>query len=221
MRQAVAYALDRPALRKGIGSGIGQLGNDHLLAPAYPAAPKDIPQRAQDKKNVEELLKEAGVKHLRFTLTFDEPGKDYAVAVQSQLKEFGITVDLDQQSSAKFYGGDQKKDTPWLFATATLVGSGRPVPSQLVAPIVTSDAVWNGAKYSNPKVDKAVKAYDAAKDEKERAAQAHIIAEALHEDVPLIVFYWGGAVRAYNSTKFTGIEAHPSQFVDFSGVSKI
>jgi peptide/nickel transport system substrate-binding protein len=219
IRQAVAYALDRPALEKGVGSGIGELGNDHLFAPLFPAAPKDIPQRARDLGKARALLKSAGIGHLKFTLTFEPPSKDLAVAVQSQLKEAGITVDLDQQTSAAFYGGDQDTDTPWLFRTATLVAwAGRPVPSQFVTPMVTAKGIWNGSKYRNPALDEAAGAYDAATTEAGRRARAETIAKALHEDVPIIIAYWEGAVRAYNAAKFAGIEAHPSQFVDFSGV---
>lgn len=222
VRQAVAYALDRPALREGVGAGIGDLGNDHLLAPLFSAAPKDIEQRALDRAKVTELLKAAGVSTLRFTLTFEPPSKDYAVAIQSQLKQAGITVDLDQRSSNDFYGGDQAKDTPWLFTTANLVGwAGRPVPSQFITPMVKSGGVWNGSKYANKALDTAADAYDAATTDTERRAQAEIIAKALHEDVPIVVSYWTGAVRAYDSGKFTGVQAHPSQFVDFGSVSQV
>ncbi|MGY5011792.1 ABC transporter substrate-binding protein [Streptomyces sp. 900105755] len=222
VRQAVAYGLDRPAVRQAAGSGLGDLGNDHLFAPLFPAAPTDIAQRTKDKAKVTELLKAAGLKSLRFTLTFDPPNKDFAVTVQSQLKEVGITVDLDQRSSKEFYGGDQAKDTPWLFTTANLVGwAGRPVPSQFIIPMVKSDGVWNGSKYANKALDAAAEAYDAATSDAERRKQAEIIAEALHEDVPIVIAYWSGAARAYNSGRFRGVQAHPSQYVDFTTVSRV
>ncbi|MHA6765589.1 hypothetical protein [Streptacidiphilus sp. PAMC 29251] len=168
-----------------------------------------------------QLLQSAGVGNLRFTLSFDPPNKNYAVTVQSQLKQVGITVDLDQRSSSDFYGGDQAKDTPWLFTTANLVAwAGRPVPSQFITPMVKSGAVWNGSKYANKALDAAADAYDAATTDAARDAQAEIIAKALYEDAPIVVTYWSGAVRAFNKKKFTGIKAHPSQFVDFSTVSR-
>jgi peptide/nickel transport system substrate-binding protein len=95
------------------------------------------------------------------------------------------------------------------------------VPSQFITPMVKSGAVWNGSKYANKALDAAADAYDAATTDAEREAQAEIVAKALHEDVPIIVSYWDGAVRAYNSQKFTGIEAHPSSYVDFSSVSQV
>ncbi|MFI1714748.1 ABC transporter substrate-binding protein [Streptomyces litmocidini] len=220
VRQAVAHALDRPALRQAAGSGLGDLGNDHLFAPLFRSAPTDLPQRTRDKEKVTALLKQAGIDSLRFTLTFDPPNKDYAVTLQSQLKEAGITVDLDQRTSKEFYGGDQTKDTPWLFTDANLVNwAGRPVPSQLVNPMVRSGGVWNGSKYANKALDAAADAYDAATDDAERRRQAGIIARILHEDVPLVIGFWNGNTRA-SRRSFRGIEAHPSQYVDLSAVSR-
>ncbi len=222
VRQAVAYALDRPAINTATNDGIGQLGNDHLLAPLFPAAPKDIAQRAKNVAKARSLLSTAGVDKLAFTLTYDPPSKDFALAVQDQLKDAGITVTLDQQSSQAFYGGNQTKDTPWLFSTANLVGwAGRAVPSQFVAPMVTSKGVWNGSKYANPKLDAALVAYDAAATAAERAAQAEIIASAMHEDVPVIIAVWNGAARAYDRTTFVGVRAHPESFLDLTDVSRV
>jgi peptide/nickel transport system substrate-binding protein len=221
VRQAIAYALDRPAINLGTDNGIGQLGNDHLYAPIFAAAPHDIPQRAKDPEKAKSLLAAAGVSDLAFTLSFDPPNKDYAVLLQDQLRDVGITVTLDQQSSQAFYGGNQSKDTPWLFTKANLVGwAGRAVPSALISPMVTSSGVWNGSKYRNPVLDKALLAYDAATSAADRKAQAEIIAKTLNEDVPVIVSLWEGAARAYDKSAFVGIEAHPSSYFDASDVSR-
>ncbi|MEV6995879.1 ABC transporter substrate-binding protein [Streptomyces sp. NPDC093228] len=221
VRQAIAYALDRPALNAGTNNNFGQLGNDHLLAPLFSASPTDLPQRAKDPAKVKALLKAAGVSKLSFTLTFDPMNKSYALVVQEQLRQVDIQVKLNELPSAQFYGGNQSSDTPWLFTDANLVSwAGRPIPSQFIAPMVTSHGVWNGSKYVNPAVDVALKAYDAATDAAERKKQAAVIAGALHEDVPVILAVWDGAVRAYNKGKFQGVTAHPSSFVDFGSVSQ-
>jgi peptide/nickel transport system substrate-binding protein len=222
VRQAIAYALDRPAVNEATDNNIGQVGNDHLYAPLFASAPKNIPQRDKNTAKVQELLKAAGLSKLEFPLTFDPPSKDYALVIQDQLKQAGITVKLDQRTSAAFYGGNQSSDTPWLFSPANLVGwAGRAVPSQFVSPMVTSTGVWNGSKYKNPAVDAALTAYDAASDDAERKKQAEIIAKALNEDVPVILTLWNGAVRAYNKRTVRGVKAHPSSYVDFSAVSKL
>lgn len=222
VRQAIAYALDRPAVNESVNDGFGQLGDDHLFAPLFKDHPTDLPQRAHNRGKVRELLAAAGVHKLSFTLTFDPPNKDYALVIQDQLRRSGIDVALDERGSAEFYGGDQASDTPWLFTPANLVAwAGRAVPGQFINPMVTTKGVWNGSKYANPRVDAAMKAYDAAGDDRTRRQEAEVIASALYEDVPVVISLWEGAVRAYNQAKFTGIKAHPSSYVDFSAVSRI
>ena len=219
IRQAVATALDRQAINDTLSNGAAALGNDHLLAPAYPASPTDIPQREIDLDKVTELL--AG-ESVSFKLTFEPPLKDFAVVLQEQLKQANISVELDQRTSDEFYAGDQATDTPWLFTTANLVGwAGRAVPTQFIIPMIKSDGIWNGSKYANPDLDAAADAYDATTDEAEKKKQAKIIAEAMHEDTPVIITDWSASVRPYNSKKWTGISAHPSSFVDFNDVAPV
>ncbi|ETA03725.1 hypothetical protein ThrDRAFT_00668 [Frankia casuarinae] len=86
--------------------------------------------------------------------------------------------------------------------------------------MVKSHGVWNGSKYANPALDAAADAYDAATDPAERKKQAEIIARALHEDVPVIITVWSGAVRAYRSDRVRGLRAHPSAFLDLTTVSR-
>ena len=222
VRQAVAYALDRPAINLSTNDNLGAIANDHPFAPMFNFHPTHLPQRKQDRNKVKQLLAAAGVDRLEFALTFDPPSRNYALVIQDQLRSCGIHVTLDEQSSAAFYGGDQSTDTPWLFTPANLVGwAGRPVPSQFINPMVTTTGIWNGSKYSNPRVDEALNAYDAVDDEGTRRQQAEIIASALYEDVPVIVSLWQGAVRAYNRTRFFGIRAHASSYVDFGSVSRL
>jgi len=217
IRQAIATALDRNAINDTLSNGKATLGNDHLLAPAYPASPTDIPQRDIDLDKVKELL--AG-EQVSFSLTFEPPTKDYAVIIQEQLKQAGITVELDQRTSDDFYAGDQAVDTPWLFTPANLVGwAGRAVPTQFIIPMVKTGAVWNGSKYANPALDAAADAYDATTDEAEKKKQAEIIATALNDHTPIIITNWSASVRPFNSSKWTGIAAHPSSFVDFNDVA--
>jgi peptide/nickel transport system substrate-binding protein len=218
VRQAIAWALDRDAINTTIANGTASLGNDHLFAPAFPTSPTDIPQRNVDIDKVAELL---GDEEISFALTFEPPSRDLAVVIQEQLNQAGIEVELDERTSEEFYAGDQEVDTPWLFTPANLVGwASRAVPTQFVIPIVESDGVWNGSKYSNPELDAATEAYDAATDPAEKAAQAEIIAGILHEDVPIIIPFWSSFVRPFNSSKWAGISAHPSA-LELNTVSQV
>lgn len=112
MRQAIAYALDRPAVNRSANSGLGKLGNDHPFAPLFKGHPTDLPQRALDRSRVRLLLSAAGVDRLSFSLTFEPESKNYALVIQDQLRHCGIDVTLDERSAAEFYGGDQSSNTP-------------------------------------------------------------------------------------------------------------
>lgn len=218
VRQAVAFALDRVAINETLYNGVDTIGNDHLLAPAYPASPTDLPQRELDLARVEELL--AG-EEVRFTLTFDPPTRDYAVVLQEQLRQAGIEVELAQVTSDEFYAGDQESDTPWLFTQSNIVGwAGRAVPTQFINPMVKSGGIWNGSKYSNPVVDTAAETYDTSTDDEEKQAQARIIAEAMHDDTPIIITTWSTVIRPFNSARWTGITAHPSSYIELNDVTQ-
>lgn len=204
VRQAIAFALDRPAILERVINGGGALGNDHLIAPAFKAAPTDVEQRALDLAKVQELL---GGEKISFTLSYEQYTAAMGQVVVEQLTEAGFDVTPEEMQADVFYGGDQEVDTPWLFRPATLVGwVARPSPSQLVGPMVTSTGVWNSAKYANPALDEAAAGYDASLTDADRATHAHELATILNEDVPVIIPMWGGQARA-SRTGFTGISA--------------
>jgi peptide/nickel transport system substrate-binding protein len=213
VRQAVAVALDRAGINTTLSLGLAELGNDHLVAPAFPTAPTDIPQREIDVAEVRRLLDAAGVDELSFTLTFEPFTRDYAILLQEQLGAARISVDLVEVTAEAFYAGEPE-ETPWLNRAVTLVPwTSRTTPTQFVVPMVRSNGVWNGSKYANDRLDAAADAYDAAVDDAERRRNARAIAQIMHDDVPIVVTFWSPAVRPYRTT-WRGITAHPAQYLD-------
>ena len=139
--------------------------------PPIPPRRPTSPNATSTSTRWNELLVAAGVEDLSFTLTFEPPSQDYAVVLQEQLNQAGITVELDQRTSDEFYArrsgeptrrGCSRRPTSSAWA-------GRAVPTQFIIPMVKSDGVWNGSKYANPDLDAAADAYDAATDEAENA----------------------------------------------------
>jgi peptide/nickel transport system substrate-binding protein len=219
VRQAVAVALDRAAINTTLALGLADLGNDHLVAPAFPTAPTDIAQREVDLAEVRRLLDAAEVDELSFTLTFEPFTRDYAILLQEQLATAGITVSLEELTAEAFYAGGPQ-ETPWLNSAVTLVPwTTRTTPTQFVVPMVRTNGVWNGSKYASEDLDAAADGYDAAVDDAERRRRAHTIAELLHDDVPLVITWWAPAVRPYRTT-WRGIAAHPAQFLDVRSVER-
>jgi peptide/nickel transport system substrate-binding protein len=212
-RLAVATALDRAAVNTTLARGMGQLGNDHLIAPAFPTAPTDIPQRDVDLSEVRRLLDAAGLDELEFTLTYDTFTRDYAVLIQEHLSQAGINVTLEELTTDVFYAGDPD-ETPWLNRTATIVPwTSRATPTQFVVPMVRSNGVWNGSKYANAELDAATDGYDATVDEESQRQEAHTIAQLLHDDAPIVITWWAPAIRPHRTT-WRGITAHPAQYLN-------
>ena len=97
LRQAVAYALNRPDLITGLFNGKAVLGNDHAFAPTFPDSPTtdDLPQRVQDIDKAKQLVQSAtGKSSINVTLTTEDYLEipDYATFVKEQLKAVGINV---------------------------------------------------------------------------------------------------------------------------------
>lgn len=104
VREAISYAIDREGIVKARGFGI--------WTPAYQAVPEGWPAHIADFKNQEynvakakELLAAAGYPNGFTTKIHAMPGlvdKDAMVAIQSQLAQVGITVQLEFPDSGGY-----------------------------------------------------------------------------------------------------------------------
>lgn len=119
VREAIEYALDKPAMAKALGFGYatplkmtspeGEWGYD----PAYPGRPYN-PQKAK------QLLTEAGYPNgLKIKLMCMETAKDVVTAVKSYMDQAGFDVDIDTADPGRFFGSLWGKgfDDMLLFLT--------------------------------------------------------------------------------------------------------
>jgi peptide/nickel transport system substrate-binding protein len=191
-RQAVAWALDRPAIIATALGGQAQLGNDNIYAPLFPVRPTGLEQRAADYDQVRELLDGQVV---TFTITTSPSQETLATLIQQQLTASGsFKVDLEILSDDAYFADGP--DSPWLNAQASLTGwAGRATPSQYIDLIYRTGSGWNASKYSNPRLDELADQYDATTDLAQRQALVEQLAEIQWTDVPLLVF----AFRSYTS----------------------
>jgi len=102
VREAVEYAINRPALAKMIGYGkyepITQLAGSDFLGYV-----PDFDPRPFNQQKARQLLAEAGYpKGLKTKIISAEQNRDLAAALQSYLSEVGIEVDLDIADSARY-----------------------------------------------------------------------------------------------------------------------
>jgi peptide/nickel transport system substrate-binding protein len=226
VRQAVAYALDRPGLVQGLFDGRADVGNDHAFAPIYPGSPTtaDVPQRTQDIDKAKQLLSTAGLSKLNVTLTTEQflEIPQYAQFIKQMLAPAGINVTLDIQPQTKFYGTGANQ--PWLQVPFGITDWGaRGTAGQTIDPAylcrsvpkpdLSNAGAWNSAHWCNEQFDSLVQQFEGEVDEQKRKDLAIQAAQIQQNEVPDVIAYWIHELRA-RRTNVNGIAPGPTFHLD-------
>jgi peptide/nickel transport system substrate-binding protein len=216
VRQAIAYCLDRPSLLQALFQGRGLIGNDNVFCSLYPIG-VSIPQRAQDYDKAKQLLSDAGMADgMKVTLVAEDylEVPQYAQLIKDQCTPAGITVNIEIQSQAQFYGADM--NAPWMTVPFGITDwAARAIPSQFFIPMLTSDGVWNNTHWKNAEFDQLATQYDATLDEASRRDIGVKMATIQTDETPLVLAYWIEVLRA-TTTKVHGVEANGAEFLDLT-----
>ena len=104
VREAIEYALDRPAIASMLG--YGQYEPLHEMAVKdWPGYVADYNPRPYNPDKARELLAAAGYPNgLRTTLLVTSTGTDAASAIQGYLGQVGIEVDVDIADMGRYFG---------------------------------------------------------------------------------------------------------------------
>lgn len=213
IREAVALGIDRPALVDQVLKGKGDIGNDHPIAPVYEYFDAGLAQRERDVEKAKSLLEEAGVAGLAITMHAPDLQEIALLAefVQSQLKDIGMDITLNVESTETFYsrwcevydstvepagcdGGEE-------FGIVDYGNRGTP-DRYLVAAYATGE--WNSAHYNSPEFNAAVTAYQASVDLDERKEAIKPVQQIAHDDIPYVIPYFYNLLTAYKKN-VTGI----------------
>ncbi|SOB81345.1 ABC transporter substrate-binding protein [Streptomyces sp. 1331.2] len=203
VRQAVAYALDKDALRTTRGGPIaGDLATS-LLPPSlgYPAEdPYPSKDGKGDPDKAKALLADAG--HASdLTLTLDAPatatGKAQAEAVQASLGRAGITVKINEISSSAFYStvGNTSQEHDLVIAgwSPDWPGASTYLPIVFDGRLITAQGNNNYAQYDSPTVDAQIDTIAAMGDPAAAQAAYGQLAEQIMRDAPVVPFLWDKA----------------------------
>jgi peptide/nickel transport system substrate-binding protein len=192
--------------------GKGDIGNDHPISPIYPFFDASQPQRERDVAKAKSLLQEAGKAGLSATLYFPKLQEipQLAQLIQSQLKDIGMNVTLQQEAVVdgeewcKVYdskvepaGCDGGKD----FGIVDYGPRGVP-DVYLVKAYATGE--WNSAHYISEPLRAAVKKYQSSLDLEGQKAAIKDIQKIANEDVPYVIPYFYNTLVAY-AKNVTGI----------------
>lgn len=223
VRQAIAYAIDRPALIATLWRGQARIANT-LLPEGHWAAADDaeFPQYPHDTTRAIALLDAAGLKpdkdgiRLRFTLktSTDETTRLVAQAMQQELRAAGIQLNLRSAEFGTFYsditrGAFQMYLLRWIgsnedpdflryaFATASFPPKG-----------------GNRGRYSNSRVDTLLTQADAETNEAARRREYVQVQQILARDMPSLPL-WYPNNEVVHSTRITDIKLDPGGTFDF------
>ena len=119
LRQAIQHALDRDALAKALGGGLG-LPLPYELVPGSIGYDTAVPTYAYDPDRAKQLLAESGVKlpfEVRLTTTTREADQRQAQHLQAMLEQVGVKLALDTVEPSAW---EEKVRVAGDFEVATL-----------------------------------------------------------------------------------------------------
>ncbi|PMS36214.1 peptide/nickel transport system substrate-binding protein [Trinickia symbiotica] len=215
VRQALALALDRDRLVKGLFKGRAVVGNDHPFAPVFPSYDPSVPQRRIDVGQAKQLLAQAGHPNgidatLALTTEKFMEIPDLAVVVQNAAKAIGMRLQLKVESQSLYYGAGTFGKSDWLDSTLGITDYGhRGVPNLFLNAPLTSNGAWNAAHFKNATYDKLVADYVGALDVGAQKKVAHQIEALLLDETPVVIPYFFDMLIARRKTldgvRFTAI----------------
>jgi peptide/nickel transport system substrate-binding protein len=223
VRQAIAYAIDRPALIAALWRGEAQIANT-LLPSGHWAAASDaeLPHYQHDVQRAVALLDAAGLKpdkdgiRLRFTLktSTDETTRLVAQAMQQELRAAGIELSLRSAEFGTFYsdvtrGAFQMYMLRWI-------GSNED-PGFLRYAFASSSFPPKGGnrgRYSNAQVDSLLDKANAETDETARRRDYVEVQQILARDLPSIPL-WYPNNEVVHSRRLIGVKLDPGGTFDF------
>jgi peptide/nickel transport system substrate-binding protein len=216
-RQAVAWALDRPAIVKTVYGGEATIGNDVATFPDYSVQPQGLTARSQNLAEVKKLL---GNQVISFTITTYTDEQTYAQLIQQELDATGnFKVSLDVQTEAAYYANGST--SPWLAAPVTLTDWADRLPSQLYSLIYVASSGWSASHYSSSSLGTLVNQLEGSSSATQRQSLVNQIATIEWTDVPVIIAAFEES-DVYVSNAVQGTFPNGLQFsggFDFRGIT--
>jgi peptide/nickel transport system substrate-binding protein len=215
VRQAIAYGIDREKIIKYLWRDQARLASG-MLPPNSWAYESNVQTYPYDPGRARELLKESGHEHLSFTYrtSQDDTGRLVAAALQQQLREIGVTMEIRSNEFATFFSDIVKGE----FQTYSLrwIG-GNTDPDFFNAVFHSKMAPPNGAnrgRYSNPRVDQLIEFARRETDQEKRKDAYREIQRIVAEELPYVSMFYMDNVCVYNK-RIEGIRLSPTGDYDF------
>ena len=199
LRQALSYAIDREKIIRYVLRSRGKTGEQGPLPPGMPGYSKDTKGYKFDISKANQLLIEAGYPGgkgltLKLTVSNEDTQKLIGEAVQAQLKDLGIEVQLDFMQASTLRSSQVGGELAFWRANW---GADYFDPENFMALFYSKNQTPNGPNYthySNPKADSL---YDLAMNLTDLPAREKLYNEMeniVMEDAPWIILYYNEVV---------------------------
>ncbi len=220
VRQAIAYAIDKEKIIKGVLLGFGRPCTGPFPPDSW-AYNKNVKGYPYDPEKALNLLRETGWvldngmlkkegKPFRFTILVNQGNNQRLMAAQiikEDLKKIGIEVDIRviewQTLLHQFI--DKKRFEAVIMGWAL---SRDPDIYDIWHSSKTKEGEFNFISYNNPEVDRLLLKGRTTLDKEKRKRIYHRIHEILHEDQPTVFLYVPDALPVLHR-RFKGIEPSP------------
>lgn len=221
VRQAISFAIDKPAIIQVLGGPRNGDPTGQILPPTIlgykKIDPYATPGSKGDVAKAKQLLDSAGVKNLKLDFIYDntETNKNIVQVIADRLKEVGISIDPNPQDDATVHTTNPKSDNWDLYYAGWCpdwAGNGArtfftPLLSDPGLKNYLAGGSYNYGGYTNPEVDAKVEEALAADPSAAEAIWADIDARVM-EDAPWVPIYASNAVT-FVSTRLKGYVYFP------------
>ena len=209
VRQAIAWALDRKAIRAVAYLGTGEVGNQEVPTGSPWFDGQDPYAAGPDLAKARELMATAGhadgltIEYLGLP-QYPELLKTGQV-VRDQLKAIGIDMKIKQVDVAVWYNAYSKGD----YQITSAYQERTIDPDNFYSLVIRSGGSINTTGYANPAVDAMIDAAAAITDEAGRKKMYAEIRKTVREDAPLVFVHYE-TLRYLMTKKVTGSTINPT-----------
>jgi len=208
VRQALTYALDRPAISETVQRGRGDLIANALLPPGdrlYDAVKDDFARYTYDAARARSMLSQLGWnpggdgvlvgpdgRHFSVSLWTTEGSENEIAIIADYWKQIGVAAEQYIVPSARVRNREFRASYPGFETSAR--GSGDSilarVDGQQSAVARNNYSGGNRGHYMNPRLDDLIVRYRRSITERDQSQSIKAISDLLADDLPVMLLYY-------------------------------
>jgi len=210
IRRALTMAIDRTSIMEAVTTAAGETYGREATGTVTPELCKDFAEDIEplpyDLERAKGILASRGWKDTNGNGTLDKDGREFrfvlnfnsgnrrrydaCVYIQSMLKQIGVTVEIEPIEGTVFFARMRQKD----FHAALSGWSAALVIDPTDVWHSGAEHVFNFCSYSNPEVDRLIKAGLVEMDREKRRVIWKEMQRLIYEDQPYTFLYWHNGI---------------------------